>query len=320
MGRKKAVYDFGLDFVRFSFCEGFESPLFDSLFHGLSQNSAQAFDRQFFDESFTIQLAQDSRQRVSVILQFLSDGVIHVEKVRDVGIAKKNPYFVTFYSNFFYIPEMRQVLNAFMRRYDGEFQVSRVDLAYDVNCSVQELWDCHRTQYKKKQTYKGIEGLETFYLGAKAYNKKHFIRVYNKKLDSQKKGKFHLFAEYLSMSQVTRVELQMNVLSCRNYSIEPSDILDLHNTKSRKGAFKTRLWEVYRSCCLNASGTDFPILPSQSDMVHLVPLQRKKKNSVLDELKYAKIMLGYARTLHNQGFDVCGWLAERLAEEKQPPA
>lgn len=309
------MFRFGLDLVRFNFPSGFDSPLFESLFHGLSLNSAQSFGRDFFGGEFNIQLSSDGRQRKTVILSFMNDGCIHIEKVLDSGIAQSVSYAVTFYSTYFYINEIKKVLSNFIAKYKNDLSLSRTDLALDVDTTVQELWDCHRTQFKKKQSYENGADLETFYLGSKAYNKKHLIRVYNKKLDSRKKGKYHLFTEYLDQETVTRVELQLNVLSCKTFNIEPTHILDLFSKEKNEDAFNSPLWEIFRSCCLNSQGTDFPIIEASNIKETIKRPKNSKGNMILDEIPYARIMLGYARRLHGQGFDVIRYLRTHLSDD-----
>lgn len=310
--KKLEIYRFGLDFARFSFVPGFEGIGFDALMSGLSANSSQKMDQEFLGERFTIQLTQDSNKMKAVILQYEGHAVFHIEKCRDMGANKHMSYLFSFYSSFFYIPEMGELLERFIKRYKKHILVSRVDLSFDHNYSVFALNQNYRTKTIKYEQRGQGKNMQTFYLGARKYNPKHFIRVYDKKLDSSKKGKYLLFGHYLGKETVTRVELQANVLSCRNFGIETSHILDLHNKRESKEAFGTFLFQVFRSTCCNKSGTDFPDIHKKNYENLLVPLRTHQTNGILDEIPYARVMLGYARTLHKQGFDVLSYLRPRL--------
>lgn len=301
-----AALRFGVDTVRFNFSPDFSAVVFDLMFEGLSVNSPQNDNLSFMGRKVTGFFAQ-TRSKKILQLQYEGDMVICVEKILDAGIARSLAYTVTFYAAFFYIPSLEGMLESFLRVYGVHAKVSRVDLALDVLASVDDLWKSHRTKAQKKYVIRKAEKIETFYLGPKANNKRHFIRVYDKKLDSQKKGKFHLFASYfLEDMPVSRIEVQINVLSVSHFRIQPTDITESTECSGR-------MWEVFRDCCMNESGTDFAILPFAS--------VRKKLSSpaqvqeFLDELPYARRMLGYARRLQEHGFDPVEYLRAHLAAE-----
>jgi hypothetical protein len=316
------VYYFGLDFVRFNFDNDFEAVYFESLFEGMSHNSDKKFQVPFCGKLFDIKYG-DTRSAKFLYLEYFGDSVIHIQKVLDGGMVRSISYVVTFYSAFFYIEEIGDVLTEFIRRYREHMTVSRVDVALDTNLPTNFLWDTHRTQFKKKQVYEKDDRIETFYLGAKTNNKTHFIRVYDKKLDSQKKGKWHLFLPYLKQQTVTRIEVQYNILSCKNCGLDIDRIHDSFVMGRAQALYPTQspLWIPFASCCRNSNGTFLAGLDAiDQGKAQTITFTKSKEKQIddLDALPYARIMLGYAKRLQDQGFDVIEYLRPRLSPPSTP--
>lgn len=294
---------FGIDTVRFNFLEGYRSNIFEKLFEGLSLNSPQNDKLVFMGYEMTGLFAQTRAKKI-LQLQFEGDIVICIEQIIEAGLITKMSYTVTFYAAYFYITDLKGLLDRFIQQYKNNMKVSRVDIALDVLTSVDSLWQTHKTKAQKKNIFRKGDEIETFYLGPKANNKRHFIRVYNKKLDSARKGKFHLFASYfLESLPVSRIEVQINSLSVITFNIKCSDI-------SESVSMSGRIWEIFKECCMNTSGTDFGILPFQKTSKQISTA--KDVSSFLNELPYAKRMLGYARRLQEYGFDPIEYLREHL--------
>lgn len=300
------VLHFGIDYVRLNFGPGFDGMYFNEFFNGLSINSNQK-NAHFFGRPVQVQYAE-TRQKKILMISFFGDSVICLEKILDGGIVKTISWTITFYGAYFYIPQIQGILNEVIKRYRVFLSVSRVDLALDVTETVNNLWKTHQTITQKKEIIQNSGIIQTFYLGSKRNNKRHFVRVYDKRLDSQKKGKFHLFIDYLEHDVVSRIELQINTLSVRTFGIT---IFDIENYL-RQSPKETRLWDVFKRCCFNTSQTNFPTIKIGSVSLKRVRNGKKRNNDLLDELPYAAVMLGYARRLHEYGFDVLGYLKSRL--------
>jgi len=145
-------------------------------------------------------------------------------------------------------------------------------------------------------------------------NKKHYFRVYDKKLDSAKKKKFQLYMHYLQMKRpVTRIEVQMNVQTCDATNISVTDILELQQTDFYKG-FSGGAWKIFTKLAANPDSTCFDhILPLLKAGARLHLKKRVKRDLVLTDLvPYARVMLGYAKNLKQIGFDPVRFLSEEL--------
>jgi len=297
------ILRFGVDTLRFNFNARFQGYFFETLFSGLSVNSDEKYDVLFFGYRVTLYYSETKSKRILQV-HYFGDAIMCIERILDTGAARSLSYTVTFYAAYFYIKELSLLLPNFIRRYKTSMTVSRCDLALDVLCTVGSLWRNHTTKVQKKVTWKRGKKLETFYLGSKTNNKRHFIRVYDKKLDSKKKGKFHLFMEYLNQRKpVTRVEAQLNVISCNEFSLLPEHFIS-------PGGMEGKLWSVFQYICFNVSATNFFIIPVEKTKT--VHKGTKAKVFSLDKVPYARTMLGYARRLKEYGFDPIEYLRINL--------
>lgn len=300
------ILHFGIDYLRLNYNAAFEAVAYESMFSGLSANSPQK-NVVLFGVPLQATLTENAAKRI-ITLQYYGDAVMCIEKITDGGVVRVVSWTATFYSSFFYIEPVDEILTKTLKTHKEYITISRIDLALDTSCTVNELWDCHTTIAQKKQRIEDGQTIQTFYLGAKAKNKRHFIRVYDKRLDSTKKGKFHLFLNYLAEETVSRIELQVNALSVRTFGIEPLHVLEFRSIPPEKSF----LWSVYRRCCLNKSTTDFSCIPGKKLKITRRRGKKLDEKKLLEELPYANVMLGYAKRLHNHGFDVLGYLRDHL--------
>lgn len=67
---------------------------------------------------------------------------------------------------------------------------------------------------------------ETVYFGNKNQNNKGFVRAYDKKLDSRKKGKEKYFLDYEMYESVTRLEIEMRSNYCKKFRVKLKNVFD----------------------------------------------------------------------------------------------
>lgn len=323
------VFRNGIDTIRFNLDDTFQSPIFDSMFRGFSLNSNQKFGVQFMGHEFSV-LSRIQSNMQTLYFEYAGDSVFCISKMLDGGIVRGISHVVTFYGALFYIPDLDQFLSGFISHYLPRLSLSRLDLYLDVNIPVGALWKHHVTQFQKKYRIEKSGKLETFYLGSKSNNKKHFIRVYDKKLDSQKKGKFHLFFEYLKEEIVTRIEVQLHVKSLQTMQITPAVILDYENRRlAHSLEAEHRLHSVFASCCIKKSGTLFPQLRSL-DLAKVENIQtatytgRVEDMALLDQVPYLKDFKTRAERIRQMHIDPLAFLQRSLPppviSSNQPPS
>lgn len=304
----------GFDYLRFNLCNGFKGSTFAYLFEGFSENSDQKFDVPFLGHRFNLTYIGNRQKR---IINFYH-GPYHVfclVENLDMGISRVVPYTFTFYGTYFYLPELQDCLVTFMRQYLTFLTVSRCDICLDVNIATEVLLKWKRTQFKFIDVIRNHGHVETFYLGRKLDNKKYFIRVYDKKIDSQGKGKFMLFHEYLSQETVTRIEAQINVLTCKVLRITPKAILEYIEASSIGDESRLHILEQwFASLCMNEQGTFFYSLRglSLSNVTRLTTAKFTGRSKEIEKSRYVRIFLAYAKRLHSMGFDVFSFLREHL--------
>ncbi len=308
--KSKYLY-FGLDFLRLNFKSSYKNIRFDNYFSGLSANSNfKTVD--WFGLTFNCTFTQTGNKKI-LIFNYNDFPVFVLEEFLDGGINTHTSYVIQFYSAFFYIKELDLFLFAFLNYYGRYCYITRFDIALDVPLSISDFVSKgYSTKFRKGAKFGLNENtgeFETWYLGAKGCsNKKHFIRIYNKLLDSKKKSKMMLFWQYFDFEDVTRIEVQVNSQSCSVFGAIPDNITDINF-----------LGSVFKSCAVNKSGTIFNHL-EDLDFINsssLIAYKKPKKSDIIDKLSYAKTMLGYAQTLLDQGFDPVLFLRDNL-KDNQP--
>lgn len=307
---------FGCDFLRLTLGGEQKSGIIESLFSGLSANSSEKYDMNFLGfPHFSFQIKELGDSRIGD-LRYGETQVIQFTIMLKAGSLTNCKYRVEFASSVFHMPEMRPMLIKALKLWGTleRTRVTRCDLALDLDCTVADVWRGRKTAFRKEQVIGTKNDMETFYLGSKTKNKKHFIRVYNKKLDSTKKGKFHLFGHYLLMEHpVTRIEVQMNVQSCDALAVHVSDILSLLELDTNQ-TLQCVAWRNFLNLTANRDSTCLvPVSRLDNLGAHVERKRRTKRTLDLSEaLPYAKVMLGYAKNLEALGFDPVGWLRKEL--------
>ena len=201
------------------------------------------------------------------------------------------------YGTFFYTSLRDDFLRNLITTFQNDIFISRADLALDIEMSVNDfLNNGWLTQFKKIETRENGDKIETKYFGNRSdTNKRHFIRVYDKKLDSSKKNKLELHYFYLKFQDVTRIEAQVNSLSCKEFGFH-KDAMRIFDRKY--------LESVFTSICINKSGTFFNALEKLDFNDEIIKRKKfEKTNDILDEARYAKLSYSYNKTLFLQGFD-----------------
>ncbi|GEM_PF-2020821 len=311
---KVKIFHIGIDYLRFNLCR--EMPLDDiePLFEGFSDNSDQKFEQHFLGHTFNLTFRGDKQKQ---IIDFYH-GPYHVfclVKYLENSISYTVPYSFTFYGTYFSVHEIQNCLLTFLERNHLFMTVSRIDIAVDTNVTTETLWQWKRTQFKADRVYRKNGHTETFYLGEKKNNKKFFIRVYDKKIDSLAKGKFTLFHHYLEEEVVTRIEAQINILTAKNLQITPAAILEYSKANIEGDDLRLAVIEHWFSAlCMNEQGTFFYSLRgvcfTKAD--HLMPTKFSGRSAAVDKYRYVRILRSYALRLHGWGFNVRSYIDENL--------
>jgi len=330
---------FGVDTLRLVIGAAHVSGIIDGYIRTLSANSNEIHNFKFFGEpGFKLSGIQLENKMVAIVSHG-PDSLIEFVKMKEGGAIKDMDYVLTFYSAFFHREDLRPLLIRVLSFWEKKSKVTRCDLALDVVSSVNRIWrqvfpveltyDKHgepdnlsdwkaskNTYFSKIYVIGRADKKETFYLGSKTKNKKYFVRVYNKKLDSSKKNKFHLFGHYLTAPfDVTRIEVQINAQACKGFGLTVELILQYLLTP-RENVFSARIYEYFVSCVGKRSGTFIADVfrINRRTRVHPLPKQTKTVGleSLASALPYIKTMVGYARTLQAYGYDPIQILQQSL--------
>lgn len=309
------LFRFGIDYLRYNFCPEFSSRNFDYLFVGLSENSKQKLKVDFLGHVFTSVTYLETK--TLRILQFYSGNyhVLTLVQYMDVGLITTVSYSMTFEGTFFAIPELLTFLITFTSRFEKSLSVSRIDIALDCNIKTNVLWKWKKTQFKKDNVYRSDSNIQTFYLGRKLNNKKYFIRVYDKRIDSMSKGKFVLFRHYLKEKIVTRIEVEIHTITIKVLNITPQAILGYLNANIIGDENGVRILEQwFASLCVNEQGTCFYSLRhlSFNNCEKLVTAKFTGRSKEIEQHRYVRVFLTMAKKLQSMKFDVLGFLAEYL--------
>lgn len=286
---------FEIDYLRLNFQKDFASALFNECFEGLSDNSNEKHI-EFMGYLFKVVYFQTSQKK---ILNFYHDNLnlFTLEKIMQSNVLHRISYVMNFYGTFFYTSLREDLLRKIITTFQNDIFLSRIDLALDVETSVNDFLNKgYVTQFKIKDTKENGDRIETKYFGNRSdTNKRHFIRIYDKKLDSSKKNKLEVHYFYLNFKEVTRIEAQINALSCKELGFRK----DINLIFDRKF-----LESIFTSICINKSGTYFNAL-EDTDFNDEIVRRKKfvKTNNVLDIARYARLGYSYNKTLFLQGFD-----------------
>ncbi len=309
------LFRFGIDYLRYNLCAEFSHNHFAYLFQGLSENSKQKFDVELLGFQFTFVQYVETKQKL--ILNFYHDHyhIFTIERYLDMGIIQNVSYAVIFEGTFFAIPEIFPFLVTFTKRFLKFLTVSRIDIALDCNIKTETLWKWKRTQFRNDDVKRTDGHIETFYLGSRQNNKKHFIRVYDKKIDSMKKGKFILFHQYLAEDVVTRIEVEIHTITIGLLPITTQAILAYAEANLAGDENGIRILEQwFASLCMNTGGTFFYSLRGLSitKCEKLTTAKFTGRSEHVEKQRYVRIFLTYAKRLQELGFDVFGFLEEHL--------
>ncbi len=307
----------GFDWVTYQISPEIEGrdDEFLALFRGFSQTANTKYGVLFFGCPFDL-LYDEGKGRRTIYFSYSGDAVFCLTMITHAERSKFVNYIFTFYGASFYVPDLSHILLAFTSKYLPYLSISRLDLALDCNVPVQELWDDQRTQFKKTKEYKNNGVLESFYFGQRKGNRKHFIRVYNKKADSETKQKFHLFLPYFGEETVTRIEVEMHVLTLKTLGIRPYSIVEYEKSKRDGEAAGLEFIErCFASLCMNDQGTYFYSL-KELDFSAIERLTTAKytgkAEAIIDTMAYAKQFISRGLRLKQMGIDPIALLQRHL--------
>jgi len=149
------------------------------------------------------------------------------------------------YSSFFHWDRSDGVL-ALLSTF--QYRLLRVDIAMDIQGrNVREVNGLFETKLAlTKINERGIDP-ETLYIGD-FKSKRKLIRLYDKKLDSEKKGKTELYPDYFSSDlPVTRLEVELRNQACSSWLL---DLRQLENPGHLYHVFYEELNTKFVSCDL----------------------------------------------------------------------
>lgn len=283
--KKPAVIHFGLDYLKFNFYEPYESTDFAKKFISVSANSIGK-EIWWFDFMF---ICEYKNSKGDDAIQFWHEGVnvFQLKRINDKN-RKGLPiaYTVDFYSAFFRFTQLYYFYNSFLKKHGASISLSRVDIALDLVCNVQQVLDAGFTtnlgvtDTYKKNTKTGIP--ESYYIGESNYkNRRYFIRIYNKKKEAFKNGKYALYKDYFQFDDVTRLEVEIRSQTCRELEITLEDVADLRNIEPLK--------EIFTSLCICDRKTNLSILNGlglkTKKIRKLKPREEAKKMSEENKIK-----------------------------------
>jgi len=176
-----------------------------------------------------------NKDKIAVIQKVTSRSQLRVR------LGYKYDYRISFYGAFWSLVRLQKIvvedfLGFILRDVESgnvRHSLSRLDLCGDIaNISPNEIIDGIRgdPQHKKKLTIYGQShdknDAETIDYGRK--RTAWFARVYNKLIETAKKGKQRYFPDYFEHEkQVTRLEVQLNSAPLQQYKIELKDLLSI---------------------------------------------------------------------------------------------
>lgn len=314
------IYYLGLDWITYKFFGEYEGAFFDSLFRDFSETANQHFGVKFFGHDFDVSYFETRAKQV-LLFTYIGTTVFELVKNRNSNsAARQYSYKFTFYGAYFYIEDLSDILLKFTKQYARHMRIYRLDIALDCNVPILSLYNNKHTQFVKEQLFKKYGILTGFYLGRRKGNDKYFLRIYDKKLDSNEKGKFHLFSRYFVEEVVSRIEIELHALTLDGIPITPQTIIEYE--EARMTGFvstKNRMEQYFASFCMNKGGTDFYDLKD----VNFKDIKRitiasftGKTEEIVDKMRYVKDFIGRAKTLKKMKIEPIPLLERHL---KPPP-
>jgi len=306
---------FGIDTLRLSFGNKYVAEI-ELLFRGLSTNSPDIFNAEIFGVAgFRLHFTDfGDRSFITFFYGEAMTAMFEVTKMKNQQVIQLMRYRVEFFSSMFFTSELKSMFRAMIVLWKDKARVTRIDLAVDCTLPVRafrkelvlltEQGDVipnpEKTSFKSCTMIRN----QTLYLGTKQGNHKYFIRIYDKKLDSAKKGKFHIFQHYISMQEsVSRLEVQINNDSCKDFGITCEDVLEYVDS-SEKEYFNTRCFYYYQMCTNNKRGTQIDFVAALAGgLVKKKKVRIKDKYKGLDQIQYMKTFIAYSRTIREFGYD-----------------
>lgn len=304
--KPKAIH-FGIDYVRLAYPHGFAEVIFAPFFEGLSANSNYR-EKTWYDTHFTIDYIWAGLQQ-RLIFRYDNIPVFYLV---DYGDRKghnvtKVRYLLDIYSSAFYVPDLQRFFSKFWRHVGFKGRVTRLDLALDLLCRPEEVTNAgYVTQFPRGAKFGFDERTgecETRYFGDKASkNKRHLIRIYDKLKDSQAKEKLKLFGHYFQFDNVTRLEVEIRSLTCKELNILATQIGDVDFLES-----------LFRTLVINPNGTHFKALEHLDfSRTQKIKVNRDNVEVQMSRLQSSKRLLGMATNLHTAGAEPINYLIEQF--------
>jgi len=296
-----SYYYFGIDTLRINLCKCDRLQTLDRLLFGLSVGSPMNYDIKFFGFNMTA-LYTEHADKYILILQYDNHPVVCIDYLLVPRLKDDARYVVTFYGAYFYLPEIKKILTNFISVYYDYCVISLCDICLDLNTTTDKLLqhDYFSTTARHKAVYSKDDHIETYYIG-RVRTQRHWIIVYDKKLDTKKKGKEELFLKYMSEENVTRIELKIHSLSCKVFGITQQDVLDCYNAKSFNDDIL--LYKIFKQQCCNYNKTCFNISVMNQISSYMTYKQRSEYKKTMSELSLKRwLKQGYKLRL--SGYDV----------------
>jgi hypothetical protein len=293
-----------IDFLRLKITNPFTYKKINQLFSGLSENSnVKTF--KFKNVEFTATFFKATKQKTVCFLNYESVPILEFVKL-DSDLIKMD--YISFYSSFFRFPDIEFLLDLIIK-HKNSFVVSRLDFAIDVESTVRNLvgtFNSKKLTYSKIDTKLGkIEtiankktgNIETVYVGDRLKTKEYFVRIYNKILDTQVKGK-HLIYDYSKYAAVTRVEV---VFKSRQLALYNISAIDCHNFIKGK---KNPILSFVNTHLSNNKTTNIKYLDLKSNKLQKVVSNNLKKAVFTSDLQLINKYLKVVSKLEERNLDV----------------
>lgn len=106
--------------------------------------------------------------------------------------------------------------------------VNRLDICFDIpNVTPDQVHELVSSTLLKDTWMRSDKKIETAYFGNPAgSNKRHLIRIYDKKNESLKKKRLDLYMHFCEYDEITRLEIEMRTSGCKVFQIKFEDIFD----------------------------------------------------------------------------------------------